>query len=138
MGSEMSSPRRGEPAAAAGADALVDRLRAALPEKGLSEQKMFGGTGFMLNGNMVAGTFRQGLLVRVGKDRHGDALKRPGASAMEMRGKAIEGYIQVEAGSLGDAALKDWVKLALAYVRTLPPKPAKPKSKPKRTKGDRK
>jgi TfoX/Sxy family transcriptional regulator of competence genes len=135
MDREMSKPGSSARKGAGGADALVDRLRAALPAKGLSEQRMFGGTGFMLNGNMVAGTFRQGLLVRVGKDRHSDALRRPGASAMEMRGRPIEGYIQVESGSLGDAALKDWVQLTLAYVLTLPPKPAK--SKPKRTKGDR-
>jgi TfoX N-terminal domain len=70
----MSKPGCSARKVAGGADALVDRLRAALPAKGLSEQRMFGGTGFMLDGNMVAGTFRQGLLVRVGKDRHSGAL----------------------------------------------------------------
>jgi len=97
---------------------------------------MFGGVGFMLDGNMVAGTFRDALLVRVGKDRNAQALTRPGARAMEMRGRPVEGYVMVDQSSLDDAALAGWLRLALAYVRTLPPKPSK--SKPGRKKGERK
>lgn len=89
---------------------------------------MFGGTGFMLDGNMVAGTFRGGLLVRVGKERHGDALSRPGAGPMLMRGRPIDGYVLVDGKSLGAAAVASWVQLALAFVRTLPPKSPKPKT----------
>jgi TfoX/Sxy family transcriptional regulator of competence genes len=107
---------------------LVDLLRAALPAKGLSEKKMFGGTGFMLNGNMVAGTFRDGLLVRVGKERHEEALARPGAGPMLMRGRPIDGYVLVDGKSLGAAAVANWARLALAFVRTLPPKSPKPKT----------
>jgi len=97
---------------------------------------MFGRVGFMLNGNMVAGTFRDALLVRVGKDRNAQALTRPGARAMEMRGRAVEGYVMVDQSILDDTTLKDWIGLALAYVRTLPPKPSKSKSD--RKKGARK
>ena len=43
----------------------------------LTEQKMFGGVCFMLNGNMVAGTLRGELLVRVGKEANDAALARP-------------------------------------------------------------
>ena len=97
---------------------------------------MFGGIGFMLNGNMIAGTFRDALLVRVGKDRNAEALTRRGARAMEMRGRPVEGYVMVDQATLDDAALADWLHLALAHVCTLPPKP--PKSKPERKKGKRK
>jgi TfoX/Sxy family transcriptional regulator of competence genes len=34
----------------------------------MSEVKMFGGTGFMLNRNLVAAVSKRGLLLRVGKD----------------------------------------------------------------------
>jgi hypothetical protein len=54
---------------------------------------MFGGLCFMLNGNMVAGTSNRGLLVCVGRDRHSDALARPGAKPMEMAGRPMAGYI---------------------------------------------
>jgi TfoX/Sxy family transcriptional regulator of competence genes len=33
----------------------------------MSEVKMFGGTGFMVNGNMVAAVSKRGLLLRVGR-----------------------------------------------------------------------
>lgn len=96
---------------------------------------MFGGVGFMLNGNMVLGTFRSALLVRVGKERNAQALKLPGARAFEMRGRPVEGYVMVEQSSLGGDALKEWVQLAFSYVRTLPPK--SPKSDPKAKKRGR-
>jgi hypothetical protein len=115
-----------------GADVLAERLRAALPAKGLSEQRMFGGIGFMLNGNMLVGTSKRGLLVRVGRERHAVALARPGASAMEMRGRPIEGYVFVDPGKLGAAALQGWLDLALAHARELPPKSPKTKPKPKK------
>lgn len=110
---------------------LVALLRAALPARGVSETRMFGGTGFMLDGNMVAGTFRDGLLLRVGKERHAEALARPGAGPMLMRGRPIEGYVLVAGDSLDAAAVTTWVRLALAFVASLPPKAARPKS-PKR------
>jgi TfoX/Sxy family transcriptional regulator of competence genes len=137
----MPRSRRIEPEAAAGipgsdADTLADRLRATLPAAGLSEQRMFGGIGFMLNGNMIAGASKRGLLLRVGKDSHEHALTRPGARAMEMKSRPVKGYIHVDPADLDDAALRDWLQLALAFVRALPPKPSRPK--PGRTKGGRK
>src|ERR1700738_3287404 len=54
---------------------LADRMRAVLAGTGtVREVRMFGGLCFMLNGNMVSGTSRRGLLVRVGKDRHAQAF----------------------------------------------------------------
>ena len=115
---------------------LAARVRAALARAGdLREVKMFGGVGFMLNGSMVAAASKRGLLVRVGKDRHGDALTRPGTRPMEMRGRVMEGYVYVDPSTLDDESLGEWVRLAAAFVKTLPPK--RTGSSPKRTKGDR-
>jgi TfoX/Sxy family transcriptional regulator of competence genes len=124
----MDAARRRKSTASENDGGLVDLLRAALPAKGLSEKKMFGGTGFMLNGNMVAGTFRGGLLVRVGKERQDAALAKPGARPMLMRGCPIDGYVLVDGKTLGAPAVREWAQLALAFVQTLPPKAAKPKT----------
>ena len=120
----MPRPKRVQPDSAVAAEtgALADRLRAALPAEGRSEQKMFGGIGFMLNGNMVAGTSKRGLLLRVGKERYEDALSRPGARPMDMRSRPVEGYVYVDPAVLDDKTLRDWLQLALAFVKTLPPK----------------
>jgi TfoX/Sxy family transcriptional regulator of competence genes len=113
-------------------DDLAADVRDALAGTGaVSEVRMFGGIGFMLGGNMVAAVSRRGLLLRVGKDRYADALARPAAHPVEMRGRTIEGYVRVDTLALGDAALKAWLREAAAFVRTLPPKPAGTRSKRK-------
>ncbi|KUM27084.1 hypothetical protein AU467_17905 [Mesorhizobium loti] len=109
-------------------DPMVERLRAALGARAFTEQKMFGGTCFMINGNMLIGTSKRGLLVRVGKDAHAAAAARPHASPMEMGGRSMEGYVHVAPeGTATDADLRGWLDRALAFVATLPPKikPAK-------------
>jgi TfoX/Sxy family transcriptional regulator of competence genes len=93
-------------------------------------KKMFGGTCFMLNGNMAIGTFRDGILVRVGKDAHAKALTLPGASTMVMNGRKMEGYVMVSSDELlTDKSLATWIDLALAFNKTLPAKAAKPLTK---------
>ena len=56
---------------------LAERIRAVLAGTGIVRKvRMVGGLCFMVNGNMVAGTSKHGLLVRVGKDQHSRALAR--------------------------------------------------------------
>ena len=115
-------------------DDLAANVRAALAGiETVHEVKMFGGIGFMLNGNMMAAASRRGLLVRVGQERHHEALLRPGARPMEMRGRVMKGYVYVDPSTLTDSALKDWLRLALAFVQTLPRKSSG--AKPVATKG---
>ena len=110
-------------------DPMVERLRAALGNRAFTEQKMFGGTCFMINGNMLIGTSKRGLLVRVGKDAHAAAVARPHARPMEMGGRSMEGYLHVAPeGTATQADLDQWLDLALAFVETLPAK-AKPARK---------
>src|SRR6516164_754139 len=113
---------------------LAERVRAALAGIGaVREVRMFGGLCFTLNGNMVAGASKRGLLLRVGKDRHGEALARPGARPMEMRGQPVEGYVYVDPPPLDPQALRDWLDLAVAFVDTLPPKLSPSKSRRTKT-----
>jgi TfoX/Sxy family transcriptional regulator of competence genes len=115
---------------------LAADVRAHLASKGaIREVKMFGGIGFMLNGNMVAAVSTRGLLLRVGKDGQSRALAQPEARPMEMRGRTIEGYVYVDPLALQSSTLKAWLDEASAFVQTLPPKAASRKStqKGKRT-----
>jgi TfoX/Sxy family transcriptional regulator of competence genes len=104
-------------------DEISAAVRAALAgTRSLREVKMFGGIGFMLNGNMVAAASRRGLLLRVGKERQHEVLARPGARPMEMRGRVMEGYVYVDPPALTDGGIEAWLRPALAFVQTLPPK----------------
>ena len=114
---------------------LGERVRVALAGTGtVREVRMFGGLCFMLNGNMVAGTSKRGLMVRVGKDQQPSALARPGAKRMEMTGRPMEGYVFVDPPPTDDRSLQDWLALAVAFVTTLPAKLPKSKSRRTRTK----
>jgi hypothetical protein len=99
------------------------QMRSALARrKGVTEQRMFGGLCFLLNGNMLCGSSKRGFMFRVGKDRHTEALARPGASPMEMNGRRYEGFVRVDPSLCTDRQLPGWVALAHAYVARLPPK----------------
>jgi len=107
---------------------LASHVRTALSDtRQVHEVKMFGGIGFMLNGNMVAATSDRGLLVRVGEPGETQALARPGAEPMLMNGRTMRGYIRVK-GTLDARSVKSWLRLARAFVETLPAK--KPAKKP--------
>jgi len=57
---------------------LAARIRAALARKrGVEEKKMFGGVGFLLNGNMLLGVWKDSLIVRLGSDSYENALLEP-------------------------------------------------------------
>lgn len=117
-------------------EVLVANVRAALNGAGaVREVRMFGGIGFMLNGNLVAAASRRGLLARVGKDRQTEALARTGARPMMMRGRPMEGYVYVDPPALNKQAVENWLRMAVAYVQTLPPKPER---KAKQKRGERK
>jgi TfoX/Sxy family transcriptional regulator of competence genes len=104
---------------------LAESVRTALTGAGtVREVKMFGGIGFMVNGNLVVAASKRGLLARVGKERQRDALARAGARPMVMRGRTMEGYIYVDPPALTARAVQAWLRLALDFVETLPPKMA--------------
>jgi|SRR2546425_221113 len=112
---------------------LAGSVRAALAGTGdIREVRMFGGIGFMLNGNMVAAASRRGLLLRVGKHRQAEALAQSSARPMVMRGRTMEGYIYVDPPALNKQAVQNGVRMAVAYVQTLPPKAER---KPNQRKG---
>ena len=112
---------------------LNDRLARLLTPHGVQSKRMFGGTCFLVNDHMVAGTLKDALLVRVGKDGHADALKLPGASTFDMTGRPMRGFIAVDATAIAtDEELQAWLDRALTFVATLPPKATKPATLKKR------
>ena len=105
------------------ANQLVVDVRAALSDAGaIREVKMFGGTAFLLNGNMVAAASPRGLLLRVGEERYEAVVGQQGMRPMVMRGRMMKGYVHADPAMLTARTLKAWLGEAVAFVRTLPPK----------------
>ena len=98
---------------------MLERLHERLDPLGAKPVKMFGGICFMLNGNMLAGTSKRGLLVRVGKEFDKD--NAPPSTVMEMGGKPMSGYRYVDENA-GDADFEFWMSAALKLNKSLPPK----------------
>jgi len=116
-----TAPRSRRQSAATDPD-LAGAVRSALTDvKAVSEVKMFGGIGFMLNGNLLVGASKRGLLLRVGKEQQSQALAKSGTRQMEMRGRRMDGYVYVDPPIALDT-VREWVDMARAFVGTLPPK----------------
>ena len=110
---------------------LAERTRALLARQpAFTEKRMFGGIGFMLDGNMCCGVSGPDLMVRVGEAGDGEAMRQPHARRFDLSGRPMAGWVLVgPGGTAGAAALQAWVARGVAFTRSLPAK-AEGQSKP--------
>jgi hypothetical protein len=104
---------------------LADRIRELLAgERGLTEQKMFGGLAFLIGGNMaIAASGQGGALVRADPAESERIVATTKARPMEMRGRQMDGWLRVASEDLRTKRqLARWVTLGATYARSLPPK----------------
>lgn len=103
---------------------LAQRIRELIIDaEGVEEKKMFGGVGFILQGNMACGVNREDLIIRVGPDHYQEALSEPNVKVFDLTGRAMTGWVAVQApGYQLDSDLRKWVDRGLTFARTLPPK----------------
>lgn len=102
---------------------LARRIRIQLGSlAGVEEKKMFGGVGFLVNGNMDCGVNRENLVVRLDPKRSEEALARPHGKPISMGGRSMTGRIVVAPqGSKNDKDLKTWIREGLDEAGSLPP-----------------
>lgn len=123
---------------------LVERVRTGLGDVGqkLTEKRMFGGTTFLLNGNMLCCVSKSGLMVRIGAEAEPDALARPFTQPCLGAGRRMAGFISVAFDGLAtEPSLRSWLAMARNYVEPMPMKgvathisadpPAHKKSRPR-------
>jgi TfoX/Sxy family transcriptional regulator of competence genes len=105
-------------------EALAERIRHALARrKGVEEKKMFGGVGFLLNGNLLVGVWKDSLCVRLGPEQAEKALPEPHVKEFDITGRPMKGWVLVEPeGVTGDDQLKGWIRRAVKFVGKLPAK----------------
>ena len=105
-------------------EGLAERIREELSGiGGVVEKRMFGGLGFIVQGNMACGVHGQEMIVRVGPVEHPKALKKAHVRVFDMSGKPMAGWLMVEPeGIASDKDLAHWVKLGTQYALSLPAK----------------
>jgi hypothetical protein len=107
---------------------LAGRIRRALARrKGVEEKRMFGGVGFLLNGHMLVGVWKDSLIVRLGPEDSDEALTEPHVKAFDITGRPMKGWVLVgPEGVASDEQLSGWVQRAMRFVGKLPAKEKEP------------
>jgi TfoX/Sxy family transcriptional regulator of competence genes len=104
---------------------LAERIRHYLVSiPNLTERKMFGGIGFLINGNMtIAASAQGGIMVRIDPTQTEKLVQSTPAQVMVMRGKSMAGWLRISAHELSsDSELNKWVIRSVAFTQSLPPK----------------
>jgi TfoX/Sxy family transcriptional regulator of competence genes len=102
---------------------LTARIRDHLAHQpGVEEKRLFGGVGFLLNGHVFAGVWKDALFARLGAEACTAALADPSARPFDPAGKPMKGWVLIDPDGREGARLGDWIERALAFVHELPPK----------------
>jgi hypothetical protein len=103
-------------------DTLAARIRTQLgKKKGLTEKKLFGGIGFLLNGNLACAVREDEMLVRVVPAETNEALANKHTRLFGTR--PMKGWILVAPEGLKtEKALAKWIETGVDYAASLPPK----------------
>jgi TfoX/Sxy family transcriptional regulator of competence genes len=105
-------------------ETLAARIRQRLARrKNIEEKKMFGGVGYLLNGNLLVGVWKNSLCVRLGPDQAEEALLEPHVKDFDITGRPMKGWVLVESGGVEtDDQLSGWIQRAAKFVGALPAK----------------
>jgi TfoX N-terminal domain len=104
---------------------LADRIRFLIGTgPGVTEKKMFGGLAFLIGGNMaISASGQGGALVRVDPADTDALVATANATLAVMGGRTMQGWLRVRSEDLeADEQLSEWIKRAVGYARSLPPK----------------
>ena len=84
---------------------------------------MFGGIGFLLNGNVLVGVWKDSLIVRLGPEEGEEALKELHVNKFDITGRPMKGWVLVAPqGVEDDDQLRGWVRRGVKFVGKLPAK----------------
>lgn len=97
---------------------LADRVNRILKDKKVDflAKKMMGGLCYMVDDKMCVGIVRDELMARIGPEVYEETLKRDGAKEMNFTGRAMKGYVFVDAEGIDmDEDLEHYVQLAIDF-----------------------
>lgn len=105
-------------------ESLARRIRDLLVRKlNIEERKMFGCLCLLLNGNALAGVWKDRLIARLGPAHYEEAMMEPHVRAFDITGKPMRNWVAVgPEGVEDDEQLQEWIQRATKFVKTLPKK----------------
>ena len=99
---------------------------------------MFGGFGYLMNGNICVAIWNDMLVIRVGVDAANALMNKPHIRPFDLTGRPMKGWMMVtHDGIAEDTDLRRYVDLAVFFTGSLPPKaktkkPRKPRKAPRK------
>jgi len=91
-------------------------------KKNFAGKKMFGGIGYMLNGNMGIGIHKDDLIIRCDPADTDKILVEKNVKVFDITGKPMKGWLLITPEGTKGNGLQNWFKRSLAFVQTLPAK----------------
>lgn len=99
----------------------IDKLTGTLGDIG--KKKMFGGVGYLMNGNMCFGIHKEYLIVRTSAEKAEELLNSEDISPFDITGRPMKGWVMVSPDYVEtDDELLAMLKLGIDFVKTLPGK----------------
>lgn len=88
---------------------------------GLVRKKMFGGTGYLLDGNMCFGVYRDFLVLRVGEEVENKLKKESYYRQFDITERPMKGWVMIDrSGWKNPEELRKLMIMAKEFVLTLP------------------
>jgi hypothetical protein len=98
-------------------DSLLERLGA------ITKKRMFGGIGYLYQGNMCFGIHQESLILRVTTEKSAELLKNDYFSEFDITGRPMKGWVLVSPDILEtEEHLLDTLSLGFNFAKTLPRK----------------
>ena len=92
----------------------AERVWSLLHKTPHKKKKMFGGIGFLVNGNMSCGILNDDLIIWIGPNGCDDALGHPHAREFDTTGKVMKGCVMVSGiGYDSDKDLSSWIETGI-------------------------
>jgi len=98
-------------------DRLTDRLGS------ITKKKMFGGIGYLINGNMCFGIHKEFLIIRTSLEKADDLLESEYVTPFDITGKPMKGWVKVSPDYVEtEDQLMNMLQLGASFAETLPGK----------------
>ena len=98
-------------------DKLINRLG------DIGKKKMFGGIGYLMNGNMCFGIHKEYLVLRTPTAKSKELLRSEYVSPFAITGRPMKGWLLISPDAVEtEDQLLDMLQIATSFVETLPQK----------------
>jgi len=99
----------------------IDRLKDRIGE--ITKRKMFGGIGYLVNGNMCFGIYKESLVLRTSSEKAEELMKSEYITPFDITGRQMKGWVLVSPDVLEtDDQLLNMLRIGVIFAETLPKK----------------